>query len=143
LREASKSAWFRYRETLQPLSVNKIGLRYINRIEIPFPVKELRDYCLLFPEFPLKMPQTIGNFFMQFQSVNQEIGATGVVTLAVEPMAPGQQFVALIFDIDVGCSTGSMHPDAEEIWTKFELLRNFKNRIFHSNLTENAKKLFR
>jgi len=138
----AKRIWEKYWVIMQPISINRTSLRYINRIEIPFPVGELRDYCLLFPEFPMTMPQEVGNFFVRFESFDREIGAMGVVTLALEPIQPAVPFVVLIFDIDVGFLEGSMSSSPEETWAKFDLLRLYKNRIFHSNLTDRAKKLF-
>jgi uncharacterized protein (TIGR04255 family) len=47
-----------YRDTVNPEGVNRIGLRYINRIAVPEENPELGDYFTIPPKFPAVEPAT-------------------------------------------------------------------------------------
>ena len=142
-RDEAKVLWDKYRTLFKPANVTRLALRYINRIEIPLPVKEFRDYCLLFPEIPPNMPQGLAEFFMRFVVPETERGPTGIVTVTFEPLKPASTVLPLIFDIDVFQLFEMMSPESEEIWQKFEQLCTFKDTIFFSSVTEKTKELFR
>ena len=54
----AKELWQRYVEIAKPANVRRIGLRYLNRIEIPLPLSDFREYCLLFQTFRRRFPKT-------------------------------------------------------------------------------------
>src|SRR5450759_1726858 len=47
-----------YCDTAQPRGIQRIGLRYINKIEFPYPSVEIEDYLLSAPRIPSEIPQT-------------------------------------------------------------------------------------
>jgi len=92
-----------YCEHAKPISVERIGLRYLNRIELPQPFSDFRDFCLLFPETPPEVPQMWSNFFIRFSPYDQDTGSHGNVTLTIanDAQQVATRFVPIIFDIDV------------------------------------------
>lgn len=138
-----KELWNKYLTLARPANIKRIALRYINRIEIPLPLKDFRDYCLLFPETPPQMPQRIAEFFLRFVTSDDDTGASSVVTLTLDPPPNGATKLPIILDIDVFFGFEVFPPDSSELWEKCTHLRQLKNRIFFSCLTESAKKLFR
>ena len=46
-RNEARELWDVYSEIAQPEEVTRISLRYINRIEIPFPLKDFSEYIFL------------------------------------------------------------------------------------------------
>lgn len=139
-RKEGRELWNLYSTIAQPSKVIRIALRYINRIEIPLPLKEFEEYILTFPSIAPKLPQAVAQFFMRLVIPNAEIGANAIITLALEKAA--DQKLSLIFDIDV--SRDAVYVDnKEEIWNDFEKLRIFKNEIFHNSITDKTKELFK
>jgi uncharacterized protein (TIGR04255 family) len=139
----AKELWDRYRTIATPANVTKIALRYINRIELPLPIAEFRDYCLLFPEFPPKIPQSLAAFFLRFVTPIAEVpGAVTSTTLTFEPPG-GKATLPLILDIHTAQEFEVMDPASDLMWSKMESLRTVKNDIFFESLTNKAKILFR
>jgi len=137
----ARDLWNMYKDIAKPNKVTKIGLRYINRIELPFPLQDFKEYILTIPEIAPTLPQGMAHFFMQLLIPNQKIEAMATITETMEPSSDISRF-PLIFDIDVWQQ--KLYTDNyDRIWDEFEKLRAFKNEIFLESLTEKAKEMFR
>ena len=143
LRDEAKEHWARYVDIAHPESVKRIALRYINRIELPLPITEFRDYIRIAPDIPPGVPQAVQNFFIRLE-IPYPNGALAIVTEALQPTADPKTAdrLPLIFDIDV-IREESFSPPFTEIWEKFEELRRMKNDIFFNTITPLAEVLFR
>lgn len=137
----AKSLWDIYAESFRPKKITRIALRYINRIEVPLPIKDFKEYILTNPEVAPKLPQSLAHFFMQIVMPNQEIEASAIITETMEPPTENQR-LPLILDIDVFKERVYVD-DKEEIWNDFEKLRVFKNDIFFNSITDKTKELFK
>lgn len=133
--------WNMYLQLFNPKKITRIALRYINRIEAPLPIKDLKEYILTNPEIAPKLPQSLSHFFMQIVIQNPEIQATAIITQTMEKPAENKR-LPLILDIDVFKETVYVD-NKEEIWNDFEKLRIFKNEIFFNSITEKTKELFK
>jgi len=142
-REEAKELWGKFLQIAKPESVSQVGLRYINRIEAPLPLKDFRDYCTLFPEIPANLPQGLSELFLRFVMPDPATVAIGIVTVTFEHPLPTSTTIAIILDIDVVQPLTVPSVADNEIWETFERLREYKNRIFCSSTTEAAKNLFR
>lgn len=139
----ARELWQRYVDIAKPANVRRIGLRYINRIEIPMPLRDFREYCLLFPDFPSEIPKALGEFFLRFAVPVESVpDGSAVVTLTFEPLHQGAT-LPLVLDIDAFQSFEMLSPDTEEIWERLAGLRGLKNDIFNASLTEKTKAMFR
>src|SRR3989338_8039410 len=138
----AKSHWERYLLIAKPYQVTRLALRYINRIEIPFPFKDFKEYVLTIPDIAPGLPNAMSNMIMQLVVPNEEIGATANITETIEPMKDNQPFIAFIFDIDVYRKI-VLPSDDKKIWLIMEDLRAFKNQIFKKSLTDKCKELFK
>lgn len=139
----AKELWERYVALARPASVQRIVLRYLNRIALPLPVRDLRDYCLLFPDLPAALPQGMSEFFLRVTIPVPDAPCVSSVTLTFDPPAPGTAVLNLIFDNEAAYALGSLNIDTEAIWSKLAALRDLKNKVFDASLTEATKKLFR
>lgn len=140
-RDEARAAWNIYTKIVAPESITRIALRYINRIEIPFPMGDFKEYVLTTAEIAPGLPQGMSEFFMRLVVPKQELEATAIITQAMEPVQEGAR-LPLIFDIDV-FRLGSFAVATDEIWTMFESLRNLKNEIFFKSITPKAEELFK
>ena len=140
--DEAKRLWAQYLKIAKPSSVTRIALRYINRIELPMPFSDFKEYILTAPEVAVGIPQGLAGFFVRLAIPNEEIGATAIVIETIEPIKPDTNKLPLIFDLDVFKSV-SMTPDTEKIWVTLNQLREYKNQIFERSLTDKTKELFK
>lgn len=140
-RSEARELWNQYFQITNPVKITRIALRYINRIEIPLPIKDFKEYILTTPEIAPKLPQGLAYFFMRFDIPNPDIGATAIITQTMENPTENQR-LPLIFDIDVFQDTTHIG-NKVEIWDEFEKLHIFKNDIFFNSITEKTKELFK
>ena len=138
----ARELWERYAQLARPVSVQRVSLRYLNRIVLPLPLGDFRDYCLLFPDIPSGMPQGVSDFFLRFATPVPDILSCAMITMTFEPPAAGITSLSMIFDIEAIHLFDSLNVDVEVIWRKLAELRDLKNKVFDSGLTEKAKRLF-
>ncbi len=138
----ARSHWERYLQIAKPYQVTRLTLRYINRIEIPLPFKDFKEYVLTVPDIAPGLPNAMSNMIMQLVVPNEEISAAANITETIEPVKDGQSFLGFIFDIDV-YHKAVLKPDDKKIWDILDDLRNFKNQIFKKSLTDKCKELFK
>jgi len=135
-----RELWNLYSKIAHPTKIIRIALRYINKIEIPLPLKDFEEYMLTLPQIAPDLPQALAQFFMRLVIPKIEIESNAIVTLAIEKVI--DQKLSLIFDIDV--SRDAVYVDnKEEIWSDFEKLRDFKNEIFFKSITYKTKEFFK
>jgi uncharacterized protein (TIGR04255 family) len=139
----AKELWQRYVELAHPASVQRIAVRYLNRISLPLPLRDLREYCPLFPDLPPALPQGMSEFFLRVAMPIADAPCVSIVTLTFEPPVPGSTTLNLIFDNEAAYGFNSLTVDTELIWSKLGELRDLKNKVFDASLTEKAKNLFR
>ncbi len=136
----ARELWALYFKIANPTKVTRIALRYINRIEVPLPMKDFKEYILTSPEVAPELPQGVAHFFMRLVIPNDDIGAVAVITQTMEePTADGK--LPLILDIDVWQKT-EYEGENPKMWDEFEKLRIFKNDVFFNTTTDKAKELF-
>lgn len=132
--------WNHYISIAKPVKITRLALRYINRIEIPLPIKDFKDYILTGPEIAPTLPQELDNFFMQLIIPQKDTQARATINQTMEAVTPEGK-LPYIFDIDVWRLV-DLSVSSEKITGIFETLRDFKNDVFHESTTEQAKELF-
>jgi uncharacterized protein (TIGR04255 family) len=139
-RDEAKRLWEHYLQIATPTAVKRLALRYINRIGLPVPFNDFKEYMLTTPEIAPALPQGLKTFFMRLEIPHDSYHAVALITQTIEP--PSNGLLPLIFDIDV-VRQATISPGSGEIWDAFELLREFKNEIFFNTVTDKAKELFK
>lgn len=141
LRDEAKKYWERYVAMFRPESVTRVALRYINRLELPLPVADFREYVLTGPEIAPELPQGLRAFFMRLELLNESHSAIALVSETLQPVTEDGR-LPFIFDIDA-IREATFEPQSTGIWDAFEQLREYKNEIFFKSMTEKAKELFK
>jgi uncharacterized protein (TIGR04255 family) len=135
--------WGGYAETAKPSEVSRIAVRYINRLLLPLPFSEPREYLNTPPALAEGWPRSMRTFLSRIVLDEPESEISLNVIQALEPQAPGEQTnVALLFDIDAYQDV-SLPADDVTIRERFAKLREMKNRVFFKGLTRKAIDLFR
>lgn len=138
----AKAAWKHYAKELKPRTVNRIALRYINRLPLPLPLSDLADYLRTGPSIAPDLPQDLKTFFFRSVLLDDEAKATVIVTEAVEESGGDTTKLPLILDIDV-FRAGVFPTDAEKLWGLFAPLHDLKNRVFFGSITDATRELFK
>ncbi|MFA8392066.1 TIGR04255 family protein [Burkholderia ubonensis] len=139
----AKVQWDQFVSTFSPSSVTRAAVRYINRIVIPSPSADIKEYFRLYPQVPEDVPQTITGSFMQLVMPQSDISnsAAAVINFALEPQsAPGTLSFLLDFDVFSACQ---LAPSGDEVWNTLAQLRNRKNELFEASITNAARELFK
>lgn len=132
--------WNVYRHAVEPVRVERIALRTINRLDLPGPRVELKDYLRTSPEIAGGLPQSLDGFFMRLQIPVEDLRSTLLLNeTIIEPPRPG--IVAVVLDIDL-FRTEDLPQEEEGIWQLLETLRLRKNEFFEACITEPARELF-
>ena len=141
LRDEAQELWQHYVRIASPETVTRVALRYINRIEIPIPMRDFKDYILTTPEIAPDLPQGLGSFFMRLVIQDPNAQAVAIVTETMEPIDESRNRLPLIFDIDV-FRMAAFNIQDNAMWEAFEYLHDLKNDIFFRSITLKAKELF-
>ena len=136
--------WAVWKRVVEYRLVSRIGVRYINRIDIPMNGKRLirvEDYLTVNPAYPESdfMPGLSG-FTMQLTGQLGVADLTLVLNSGAVP-SPLVDHFSLLLDIDVLRLQSAPQRD-EEIWEMIDLLRIQKNHIFESCVTDASRELF-
>lgn len=131
--------WKVYTEILNPDGVNRIALRYINKIDIPLPMENFQKYIVNMPPIPLILPQKFKNFFMQIEVPCEKEDVNVILTETIDKAS--SKVLPFILDIDVYKLKKADYTEAD-LRVEFEYLRSLKNNIFENCITQEAKKLF-
>lgn len=141
-REQARSAWGIYRRIFSPEKIERIGLRYLDRIELPLPFADLKEFLRTYPEVAPSIDTGFASYLLRLVFPDADIPAVGRITQAIEPVRADVGFVPLVFDVDVS-RQGEFPTDERLVWDTLDRLRHFKNRLFFESITEQAKDLFR
>lgn len=142
-RDEARELWQQYSNVARPMAVTRLGLRNINRIELPVPFRNSSEYFLTGPDVGPGIPHGVSSFFMRLVMPQVESSAIAVVTMAMDASQASTTSLPVVFDIDVSMEDVMYDPASDELWTSFEELRRIKNTIFFNSITDATKELFR
>ncbi|HEC43758.1 MAG TPA: TIGR04255 family protein [Bacteroides sp.] len=135
LKKEAKELWTLYKKIAEPLTINRIALRYINKIPLKIPFTPT-SYFTTLPYLAKGLDYDMNNLFSQISIMNNQLNARATITEAVE--LTNSDTALFLFDIDV-FQQGDFAES--EIWKNFESLRDFKNEIFFKSITAKTLKL--
>jgi uncharacterized protein (TIGR04255 family) len=130
----------KYEKVAHPKAIRRIGLRYINRIQIPLREVDIEYYLrAFFPDVPEPLPQRI-NVWMQrteipFDSDGMLIVQTGSVR------QEGVQEVVFLLDLDFVTVGEPFSIDVAA--NKVEMAHNNIAEAFEACITDESRKLFK
>jgi uncharacterized protein (TIGR04255 family) len=140
-RDEARRWWDIYRTMVQPEEIGRIAVRYINRLDLPLPLTDFKDYLRIAPEIPPDLPQGLSGYFIQLKIPQDDAPVMLILSQAMAPQT-SPEVVSIILDIDL--SQGMEVPqDEDTIWSMFEWLRTRKNQIFEKSITDRMKELIR
>jgi len=138
-REEAHRLWQLYKEIASP-DIIRVAVRYINRFNVPLPIKDFNEYLTAAPTVPPELPQGVMSFLSRVVIADPEIDATVTITQVLEQMAEPTS-VPIILDIDAYRLNRDRISEVEA-WALLEKLHDFKNKVFFSSITNKAMELF-
>lgn len=122
-------------------SLERIGVRYVNRVDIPITAKivEYEKYINVYPHLPSVLNQ-LSQYAVQAQIFLPDLESIVMLNSAiVKPIL--DNFLSIVIDQDIIKSDCSKLSN-EEVFNYLESVRKKKNEIFESCITDKARELF-
>ncbi len=137
--ERAHGLWSRYLEVASPEVVTRVAVRYINRLSLPLPVGDLREYLTAPPTVAEGLPKNVKSFLSRvvIEEPAQEIAAN-IIQVLEGPA--GASAISVILDIDV-YRHRQFEPDDLALWESLGELRYLKNQIFFANITDKTARM--
>jgi len=119
--------------------IKRIGVRFINRIDIPSFNIKINDWVL----FGVSLPNTISSSFTRYVAgVTTDLGQGTFASIhtgtADQVLA---EYASILLDIDVFTTEG-IPPRDDAAWEKIDSLRSIKNHLFEQCITDRTRALF-
>ncbi len=134
--------WGVFKDTGAVEFVTRIATRFINRLTLPSPVSDLDRYLTVPPQTPAGISGNTANFLTRILVDIKEIGAAASITQALDKSVDPNTIV-VILDIDVFVQKQFRLAIDDSVMIKtFSGLRDLKNRIFFSSVTDETLRLF-
>ncbi len=140
-RDEARLLWEVYRPIAKPKNIKRIALRYINRLDLPLPIKDLKDYLRTIPEISPDMLHGLSGYFMQLQLPQPDLEAMLHLNQTLIP-PPSPNLVSVVLDFDLFCKDNVQSED-KDMWKQFEILHERKNEVFEACITNKTRRLIR
>jgi uncharacterized protein (TIGR04255 family) len=142
LYEESMRLWHLYTGLARPVEIQRIGLRYINRIQLPIGDMRFEEYLDPAPKPPQGLELPFHNFMQHDTLATPDYPyAINVIRTIQLPGTAGNPGLNLILDIDAFTTHGFELEEAELQKHLLEM-RWLKNKVFFGSITPSALKLF-
>jgi|SRR5581483_5314229 len=137
-RDSARSFWNRYKSVCHPSRINRVGVRYINRLDLPF--SKLNAYLLLHPTVPPIPNRASLGFFMQLRVPQPDIEGMLIINEA-NIDTPNPETLSILLDIDVFREATWDASNDDTVWAFLEKLRERKNEVFEASITQKTREL--
>ncbi|GAA3214734.1 hypothetical protein GCM10010468_35630 [Actinocorallia longicatena] len=135
--------WEAYRRIAKPVRATRLGVRFVNQIDIPKSHIEIKDYMRTAVDVSPYLPQLVAGYFMQITVPLEKFGSATTITSTVLPPSADNQ-TSLILDIDAFQFVDIEITDsvaADEIRSRLNTLRDVKNYTFEACITDATRGL--
>lgn len=131
----------KYADLVEPAMINRIGMRYINRLLIQSDSLDLSDYLTAPPQIPVEnFPTPVSAFLTRVESSYQDMPIRLRYTCA-NTVAP-EGVAGILLDIDVIWEQNETEFSVESVMEVVESLRDRERIVFESLIKEKARSLF-
>ncbi|NJM68584.1 MAG: TIGR04255 family protein [Acaryochloris sp. RU_4_1] len=98
--DEAKRLWDIYVAAINPESISRVAVRYINRLDLPLPLNDFKDYLQTVPEVSPGLPQGLSNFFLQLEIPQEDLSGTLVLNETLIPSS-SSDLISVVLDIDL------------------------------------------
>ncbi|AFY81953.1 TIGR04255 family protein [Oscillatoria acuminata] len=138
-RDEAQRLWRIYRSLTTPNRLTRLSLRYINRLDLPLPFEDFKEYLRTVPEVSFDLPQALSGYFLQLQIPYPELTGILVLNQAIIP-PPKAEVVSVLVDIDL-VREEDIPNDEIQLWELIEQYHAQSIQIFESCITDRSREL--
>jgi uncharacterized protein (TIGR04255 family) len=141
LRPIALDLWRLYCSVARPEGVNRLALRFINQLVLPVDAEEtdFDRYLTMAPFLPPELPQIVSAFLTRTTIHDRDRGLAAHVAQAFG--SDSERRMVYVLDIDA-YREGAWTPSDPGVEATLDALREMKNLIFFSGLTETTLRQF-
>lgn len=136
LKGKASALWAKYSEAAKPTKIVRIASRFINRVQLPMGESFEKTFLTNFVIGPT-LPQSVAGYLLRVVIPFDTHNAIAIVTQSLEGNS-----TECILDLDV-FSEQPQGIAENEMWDRFDGLRDVKNRLFFGSFTEAALERFK
>lgn len=130
--------WNIHRALARPMTLQRIGIRFVNRIPLPLGNVRLEDYLRFVPNAPAELPVIFTGFL--HQDAMTVPGHDYDVSITRATQVTGLTAWTLIIDVDVFTNTPHSVEDAD-LDGRLQEMRWLKNKAFFGTITDELKEM--
>jgi uncharacterized protein (TIGR04255 family) len=138
LHEETKRLWNLYERVAKPQKIARVGVRYINKLPLPYPIESFEKYLTAPPAIPSGLPKVLKGFFSRILLPIGEIDSYATITQSL--LEPEGEALPLILDIDLARPVG-FPGDTVDAWNLLQQFHDWKNEIFFRSITQHMVQL--
>ncbi len=138
-RDEAQRLWKIYQSTINPKRIIRLALRYINRLDLPFPFEDFKDYLRTVPEVSSDLPQGLSGYFMQLQIPQEDLRSQLILNQAIIP-PPSPDVVSILLDIELVRDI-DLPDDDSALWYILEQLHTCIDQVFEACITDRTREL--
>jgi uncharacterized protein (TIGR04255 family) len=136
----ARRLWQYYKRPRSNTQISRAAVRYINRLDIPLPLNDLKDYLRTYPEISSEISQEMVAYFMQIHIPQPDLKAFVIINEGISNPAV-ENVVSIILDIDL-FREQDLPTEDEALWELLESFRVRKNKLFEASITGKMRELF-
>lgn len=130
-----------YNEVALPKKISRIGLRYINRIEIPETITSMEEYFTIYPQLPQSLGDTHGTFLVRVEIPQAELGHTVLITFGTsvppQPVEGKQTFMLDLYDRN----SRPLEPNEAELKKEVQIAHDNVVMAFEDSITNKLREV--
>lgn len=133
--------WSVWKRTVGFQTISRVGVRYINRIDIPVTdsIAKYEEFLNVYPKLPDSLDPILG-YAVQVASELKDIDCLLKINSAVVP-SPILDHVSFVIDLDISKETDPPQSD-NDIYDLLNKIRVQKNAVFETCISSRARELF-
>jgi uncharacterized protein (TIGR04255 family) len=136
----ARQLWKLYAAARRPELVTRIAVRYVNRLELPLPIADFKDYLRNVPEVSGNLPQGLSGFVLQLKIPQPDLPGGMLILNQGLLDSPDPNVAAVLLDVDL-FHEARFKPDSDGIWDALEVLHQRKNDVFEASITDKTREL--
>jgi uncharacterized protein (TIGR04255 family) len=136
-----KRDWKVWKSVVGFIEISRIGVRFINRVDIPLVNNsaEYEKYLNIYPKLPVSLPN-LNSYAIQSVSSLEDIGCSLTINSGVVP-SPVLGKASFLLDFDIASGLNVPQNDSE-VFKFLGRVRERKNEVFEASVSSSAKALF-
>ncbi|HEY0156076.1 MAG TPA: TIGR04255 family protein [Thermoanaerobaculia bacterium] len=138
-REGAEQLWSSYAAAGEPQAITRVGVRFINRIEVGASIEDFATYLSIYPATPRRLAIPPDGFALQLR---QPVGSDVLVTKIATMRHAETEQLAILLDLEASFAIEAAAPP-EALWNAVERLHVLIGDAFESAITNRVREIIR